>query len=197
MAARGVDVIIAQGTEAGGFTGSIAMPVLVPLVVDAVTPIPVAAAGGIGDGRGVAAALVLGAMGVNVGTRFLASEEATVSNQWKRAIVAADAEDAVKAEIWDKIFPKPGGGAFDVVPRSLRTRFIEAGPGGDEVMATDAERLQGEIWAAIAEERMEDFVPFTGQSAGMIRDVRSVARIVEDLIVVAEETLRRAGAMPS
>jgi nitronate monooxygenase/enoyl-[acyl-carrier protein] reductase II len=197
VAARGVDVIIAQGTEAGGFTGSIAMPVLVPLVVDAVTPIPVVAAGGIGDGRGIAAALVLGAQGVNVGTRFLASEEATVSNEWKRAIVAAEAEDAVKAEIWDKIFPKPGGGAFDVVPRSLRTRFIEAGLGGDDVMAADAERLQGEIWTAIAEERMEDFVPFTGQSAGMIRDVRSAARIVEELIVVAEETLRRAGALPS
>ncbi len=197
VAERGVDVIIAQGTEAGGFTGSIAMPVLVPQVVDAVTPVPVVAAGGIGDGRGVAAALVLGAQGANIGTRFLASEEATVSDTWKRAIVAADAQDAVKAPIWDEIFPKPGEGAFDVVPRSLRTRFIEAGLGGDGVTTAEAERLQAEIWTAIAEGRMEDFVPFTGQSAGMIRDVQPAARIVEELIRVAEETLRWAGALPS
>jgi enoyl-[acyl-carrier protein] reductase II len=159
--------------------------------------IPVVAAGGIADGRGLAAALVLGAQGVNVGTRFLASEEATVSDDWKRAIIAADAEDAVKAEIWDEIFPKPGEGAFDVVPRSLRTRFIEAGLGGDRLTLAEAERLQGEIWRAIAEERMEDFVPFTGQSAGMIRDVRPAARIVEEMIRVAEETLRAAGGLPS
>jgi nitronate monooxygenase/enoyl-[acyl-carrier protein] reductase II len=118
VAERGVDVIIAQGTEAGGFTGMVAGSVLVPQVVDAVSPIPVVAAGGIGDGRGLAAALVLGAQGVNVGTRFLASTEASISIGWKRAILDARAEDAVKADIWDDIFPKPSGGAFDVVPRA-------------------------------------------------------------------------------
>src|SRR3990170_2042722 len=88
-AERGVDIIVAQGGEAGGYGGSVATLVLVPQVVDAVRPIPVVAAGGIFDGRGLAAALVLGAEGVNVGTRFLASEEAAVSDGYKHALLAA------------------------------------------------------------------------------------------------------------
>jgi enoyl-[acyl-carrier protein] reductase II len=73
-AKRGVDVIIAQGGEAGGYGGSVSTMVLVPQVVDAVAPIPVVASGGIFDGRGLAAALILGAVGANLGTRFLASD---------------------------------------------------------------------------------------------------------------------------
>ena len=69
-------MIIAQGTEAGGYTGAISTMALVPQVVDAVSPIPVVAAGGIYDGRGIAAAFMLGAVGVNIGTRFLESKEA-------------------------------------------------------------------------------------------------------------------------
>ena len=73
---RGVDVIIAQGGESGGYCGEVSTMTLVPQVVDAVSPIPVVAAGGIFDGRGIAAALTLGAAGVNLGTRFIASTEA-------------------------------------------------------------------------------------------------------------------------
>jgi nitronate monooxygenase/enoyl-[acyl-carrier protein] reductase II len=98
VAERGVDVIIAQGTEAGGFTGLLSTMALVPQVVDAVSPIPVLAAGGIADGRGIAAAVMLGAQGVNMGTRFLASAEANISDDWKQAILAAQSEEAVKAE---------------------------------------------------------------------------------------------------
>src|SRR3954470_2422351 len=85
-AERGVDVIIAQGGEAGGFGGTVSTMTLVPQVVDAVTPIPVVAAGGIFDGRGIAAAFMLGAVGVNMGTRFLASKEAPIDDIWKHAI---------------------------------------------------------------------------------------------------------------
>jgi len=104
-AERGVDVIIAQGSEAGGYTGTISTMVL---VVDAVSPIPVVAAGGIYDGRGIAAAFMLGAVGVNIGTRFLASKEAPIDDDWKQAIIEAHSEDAVKAEVINDIIPVPG-----------------------------------------------------------------------------------------
>jgi enoyl-[acyl-carrier protein] reductase II len=107
-AARGVDVIIAQGGEAGGYGGTIATFTLLPQVVDAVRPLPVVAAGGIADGRGLAAALVLGAAGVNIGTRFLASVEAPIPLGWKHRIVEAEAQDTVKVEVWNDISPVPG-----------------------------------------------------------------------------------------
>src|SRR5215470_8042419 len=122
-AERGVDVIIAQGGEAGGYGGSVSTIALVPQVVDAVSPVPVVAAGGIFDGRGIAAALMLGAVGVNLGTRFLASKEATIEEEWKQAIVAANSEDAVKIDFLNEIRPLPGTGGYGTILRSLRTPF--------------------------------------------------------------------------
>jgi len=87
---EGADIIIAQGAEAGGlggFGGRIGESVLVPQVVDALSPLPVVAAGGITDGRGLAAALLFGAAGANIGTRFLASEEASLGDDWKQRLV--------------------------------------------------------------------------------------------------------------
>ncbi|MDP2919343.1 MAG: nitronate monooxygenase [Dehalococcoidia bacterium] len=95
VAEWGVDIIVAQGTEAGGHTGKIGTMVLVPLVVDAVKPIPVVAAGGIGDGRGLVAALALGAMGVWTGTIWLTAHENPLEDFIKNRLVAAQAEDAV------------------------------------------------------------------------------------------------------
>src|SRR6202008_194020 len=95
-AEHGGDVVIAQGTGAGGFGGTLSTMALVPQVVDAVSPIPVVAAGGIYDGRGIAAALMLGAVGVNLGTRFLATVEAPVADAWKQAIAGAKSEDSIK-----------------------------------------------------------------------------------------------------
>ena len=117
-AERGVDVIIAQGGEAGGYGGSVSTMALVPQVVDAVSPIPVVAAGGIFDGRGIAAALMLGAVGVNLGTRFLASKEAPISDEWRQAIVAAKSEDAMKADVLNDISPLPGTVGYNTVLRS-------------------------------------------------------------------------------
>jgi enoyl-[acyl-carrier protein] reductase II len=144
MAERGVDVIIAQGTEAGGFGGNLATLPLIPQVVDAVDPIPVVAAGGIADGRGLAAALVLGAQGANIGTRFLASQEASISHDWKQAILTADSERAIRAELWWEIFPKPPG-EFDVVPRSLRTALLDRWQRRPEEAKREAERIRAEV----------------------------------------------------
>lgn len=120
----GVDIIVAQGTEAGGFGGTIAGLVLIPQVVDAVSPVPVVAAGGVADGRGLAAALVLGAQGANIGTRFLVSLEAPISVHWKQAILAAESQDAIKVEFWNDIFPVSGQ-AYQTIPRTLSSPFIE------------------------------------------------------------------------
>ena len=123
-AERGVDAIIAQGGEAGGYGGVVSTMALVPQVVDAVAPIPVVAAGGIYDGRGIAAALMLGAAGVNLGTRFITSDEAPVSDEWKQAIARAKSEDAIKADVLNDIVPLPGTAGFGTVLRSLRTPFL-------------------------------------------------------------------------
>ena len=101
----GADVIIAQGTEAGGNAGWVTTMVLVPAVVDVAGAVPVIAAGGIADGRGVAAALALGAQGVSLGTRFLASTEMSIDAAWKDRIVAASAGDAVKVPNSERVMP--------------------------------------------------------------------------------------------
>src|SRR5436853_4730040 len=105
----------------GSYGGEVSTMTLVPQVVDAVSPIPVVAAGGIFDGRGIAAALMLGAAGVNMGTRFLASKEAPIDDAWKQALLAAQSEDAVKVDALNDIRPIPGTVVYGTVLRSLRT----------------------------------------------------------------------------
>jgi nitronate monooxygenase/enoyl-[acyl-carrier protein] reductase II len=141
-AAGGVDIIVAQGSEAGGYGGAVATMVLVPQVVDAVRPVPVVAAGGIFDGRGLAAALVLGAVGANVGTRFLASREAPISDACKRVIVAAASQDAVKFDALNELLPSPGTKGYGTVLRSVRTPFIDELQAQHELVRRDAEHLR-------------------------------------------------------
>ena len=87
------DIIIAQGGESGGYSGRVSTMALVPQVIDAIPGIPIVAAGGIADGRGLAAALTLGAVGINIGSRFLASTEAPIHEHYKQMIVRAEADD--------------------------------------------------------------------------------------------------------
>ena len=195
-ATGGADIIIAQGSEAGGFTGMVGALALVPQVVDAVAPVPVVAAGGIADGRGLAATLVLGAQGVNVGTRFLASAEAGCGDAWKRAIVAAQSEDAVRVDVWYDIFPEPSSAAYTTAPRALRTPFVEHWQGHRDDARREAVRLQAEVMDAARAGRLLDYVPFTGQTAGAIQDVLPAAEIVRRLMREAEATLARATALP-
>lgn len=191
MAERGVDVIIAQGAEAGGFGGYVATVVLVPQLVAAVEPIPVLAAGGISDGRRLAAALALGAQGANIGTRFLASQEATIPDAWKQAILAARADHAVKVDFWWEMRPPPVG-EFDVIPRALQTPFIERWLGRGEAAREAGEQLMAEIGAAMADGRIHELVPFTGQSAGAIGDILPAGEIVRRLVADAQRALSGA-----
>jgi len=190
-AALGVDVVIAQGSEAGGqgMAGGVGAMALVPQVVDAVAPIPVLAAGGVADGRGLAAALVLGAAGANVGTRFLASEEAAADESWKRRILEIESEDTVRFETWSSIMPPRTPGGYDVVPRVIRTEFVSDWEARADDAAAEADRLQAEIMGALREGRTHEVVAFTGQSAGLIREVKPAAAIVKDLAAEAERAL--------
>jgi nitronate monooxygenase/enoyl-[acyl-carrier protein] reductase II len=195
-ARRGVDVVIAQGSEAGGqgMTAGVGALALVPQVADAVAPIPVLAAGGVADGRGLAAALVLGAAGVNLGTRFLASNEAGADVAWKQRIIEIESEDAVRFEAWGEIVP-PGEGGYDVVPRVIRTDFVAEWASQREEARQQADRLQREIMTSIQQGRPHELTPFTGQSAGLILDVRPAADIVRAMVAEAEDALERAAAL--
>jgi nitronate monooxygenase/enoyl-[acyl-carrier protein] reductase II len=188
--AGGADVIVAQGGEAGGHGGWVSTLVIVPDVVDVAGDIPVVAAGGIADGRGLAAALVLGAQGVLVGTRLLASEEMGVDRAWKQRIVDAAALDAVKIPHSERVLPpynRPGGPAD---PRALRTPLIDRL--GSEPDAVDPATVGPELLAALRENRAHEFIPFAGQSAALVHDIRPAAEIVRELVEGAEAALERA-----
>ena len=190
-----VDAVIAQGTEAGGFCGNVSALSLVPQVVDEVGKrVPVIAAGGIADGRGLAAALLLGAQGINTGTRFLASTETAVSQDLKNKVVSAASEDAIKAEFINIVFPTAGKDTYEEAsPRALRTPFIEQwnGRSRNEV-EQQAEQLRDMLIAGMRQGRDHEFVPFTGQSAGLIHDILPAAQIINRMVMEARESLERA-----
>jgi len=185
----GVDIVVAQGSEAGGFGGIVAGFVLIPQVVDAVSPIPVVAAGGIADGRGLAAALVLGAQGVNIGTRFLASVEAPISDSWKQAILAAESQDTIKVEFWSDIFPVSGQ-AYQAIPRTLSSPFIQEWQKRRNITHQEAKQLQSDVVSAIQHGRFGELFPFTGQTTGQIKDILPAAEIVHRLVNEAETALQ-------
>jgi nitronate monooxygenase/enoyl-[acyl-carrier protein] reductase II len=192
----GVDIIIAQGAEAGGFGGIISGLILIPQVVDAVSPVPVVASGGIADGRGLVAALALGAQGVNLGTRFLASIEAPIIDSWKQAILAAESQDAMKVEFWNDVFP-PGEQAYYTIPRALSSPFIAEWQSRHNDVKQEAAWLQSEINSAIQLGRFGELFPFTGQSTGLIKEVLPAAEIVHRIVNEAEETLNRISQHPN
>jgi enoyl-[acyl-carrier protein] reductase II len=185
-AARGSDLIVAQGGEAGGYGGSVATMVLVPQIVDAVRPIPVVAAGSIFDGRGLAAALVLGAVGANIGTRFLASREATISDGYKRAILEAASQDAVKFQALNDLLPSPGTKGYGTRLRSIKTPFIDELKAQPEFARRDSQRLLQVLKTAIQAGSVHEVMPTAGQSAGGIGELLPVAEILERMISEAE-----------
>jgi enoyl-[acyl-carrier protein] reductase II len=187
---RGIDVVIAQGGEAGGYGGFISTMVLVPQVVDAVAPVPVVAAGGIFDGRGLAAALILGAVGVNMGTRFLASAEAPIDDAWRQAILRARSEEAVKAEILNAINPIPGTVGFGTVLRSLRTPFIDEWNGRLEEASARRDELMADVEAGYEAGRGREYFAAAGQGAGAITEISPMAEIMRRLVDEAENALR-------
>lgn len=188
----GVDVIIAQGSELGGYCGDVSTTALVPQVVDAVSRIPVVASGGIFDGLGIAAALMLGAAGVNLGTRFIASKEAPAPERWKQAIAAAKSEDAIKVEVLNDISPLPGTAGFGTVLRSLHTDFLDEWSAKRNEARRERDRLKQEIVSTTQAGRPDATLLTAGQTAGGIKDIPQVAEIMRRLVAETEAALRKA-----
>jgi NAD(P)H-dependent flavin oxidoreductase YrpB (nitropropane dioxygenase family) len=185
-AEAGADVIVAQGNEGGGHVGEMGTTVIVRQVVKAVAPTPVLAAGGLTDGAGLAAALALGAAGVLLGTRFLATEEAPVEAAYKRAVVASDGGDTIVTTVGDTLTGRDWPGAW---ARVRRTRFIEEWLGREP----ELRRRRAAVWAKLeaAEESDPDYsLMWIGQSAGLIDSILPAAEVVRQIVDEAEEILR-------
>ena len=185
VARAGATAVVAEGTESGGHIGELTTMVLVPQVVDAVD-IPVLAAGGIADGRGVAAAFMLGAQGVQVGTRFLVADECTVAEPYKELVLKAK-----------DISTRATGRSTGHPVRALKTRFtneyakLEAeGANPDKL----AEFGTGALRRAAKDGDVERGSFLCGQVAGMVRERQSAADIVDDLVSDGEKVLRKASA---
>jgi NAD(P)H-dependent flavin oxidoreductase YrpB (nitropropane dioxygenase family) len=186
-AEAGADVIVAQGTEAGGHVGWMASLPLVPMMVKAVVPLPVLCAGGIADGRGLAAALALGAEGVLLGTRFMATPEAPIHPNYKQAIVKSDGHDTVLTEIPDLASQRVWPGAMS---RAKRNQFIERWSGREWALRQDASDVGKQVAAARAAGDIDNASLSFGQDAGLIDSIKSVREVVQDMIKEAEEIIK-------
>ena len=182
----GADVIIAQGTEGGGHVGWQASLPLIPMVVDAVAPVPVLAAGGIADGRGLAAALSLGADGVLLGTRFLASVESPLHPNFKQAILDSDGHDTLLSEIPDLAAGLVWPGAMT---RSRRNRFIERWAGREWALRQKRAEALADVLAARKRGDADEAPLSMGQDAGLIRDILPAGEIVRRIAEEAERIL--------
>lgn len=177
----GVDAIVAEGMESGGHIGEVTTMALVPQVVDAVS-IPVVAAGGIADGRGLAAALALGAVGVQVGTRFICSQECTVHENYKQAIIKAGDRSTVVTGL-------PGHEVRVIANRLSREfkKLAEKGASWEEF-----ERLgTGKLRAAAKEGDVENGSVMAGQAAGLVKEVLPAKDIIASFIREAREVVQK------
>jgi len=184
----GADVIIAQGSDAGGHAGLVGTFALLPAIVDAVAPVPVIAAGGIADGRGLAAALLLGAQGAWMGTRFVASHEWGGGTWEQEAVLKATSDDTIQTRIYDLIGERP----FPVEnpDRMLRNAFIEQWNNRESEIPEHRDSLQGEI--ARGNERADVSVAgiSAGVASGMITSALPAGEIIRTIVQEAETLLR-------
>jgi len=182
MERDGADAVIAEGTESGGHIGELTTMALVPQVVDAVN-IPVIAAGGIADSRGVVAALALGAVGVQLGTRFLCSEECTAHENYKNAVVEAKDRDAV---VTGRSTGHPVRGIKNKLTRGF-DKLEKEGASVEEIEKFGAGALRN----AVVDGDVEMGALMAGQSAGLVCDIKPCEEIINDLVGGLGEVLKR------
>jgi NAD(P)H-dependent flavin oxidoreductase YrpB (nitropropane dioxygenase family) len=182
VAADGADVVVAQGTEGGGHVGGMSTLPLVPQVVDIVNAVPVLAAGGIADGRGLAAALMLGAQGVLIGTRFLATPEAGGRGHSKDVILNALGSQTMASKFFDDVLGIRWPGAL---VRSIRNPLLDRWAQRQQDWTLAADQIRPSLEAAIA---AGDFV-LAGEAAGLIHDIVPAGELVTRIAREAEALL--------
>jgi enoyl-[acyl-carrier protein] reductase II len=181
----GVDALVAEGMECGGHVGDIATFPLIPQIVDAVR-IPVVAAGGIFDGRGLVAAMALGAKGIQMGTRFICAKECTVHPNYKRAIIAARDRDTV-------VTGKSTGHPVRVLNNKFARMFLEAEGAGatrEELEALGA----GKLRAAAVDGDVDNGSVMAGQVSAMVAGEETCADIISSIVQGARAALAKVGA---
>src|SRR6185295_3244406 len=187
----GLDAVVAQGTEAGGHTGRIAGMALIPQIVDAVK-IPVIAAGSVVDGRGLAAALALGAQGVWMGTRFIASTEAHAAGMYKQVIVDATDEDTIITRSYSgkpmRVFKNEWVADWEKRPRDIK-------PFPQQAMLSGQAGVMGGIGGQMEGLSRERSAFAMGQGSGAITDVKPSREIIRDIMQEAEEVIARIAAL--
>lgn len=188
---KGADVVVAQGSEAGGHGITRGTMALVPAVVDAVGgAVPVVAAGGIADGRGLAAALMLGASGVLMGTRFYASEEANGHPAAKARICRAGGDDTVRSSVFDLSRRLPWPKVF--TGRALRNAHLERWLGREELLAARIDEEAARYAAARERGDFDIAGVFAGEGVDLITEVLPAATIVGRIVDEATRLLRGA-----
>ncbi len=186
LARERVDALIAEGMESGGHIGDVATLALVPQVVDAVD-IPVIAAGGFADGRGLAAALALGAVGIQMGTRFICSTECPAHDNYKQRIVKAhDRSTVVTGDSWGHPVRCIRG------PFVRRLKALERqGVSAAEIVDYGA----GTLRAAMVDGDVKEGSVMAGQSAGLVSDVAPVQELIDRIVAEAEAAMRRSAGL--
>ena len=183
VAAEGADVVIAQGAEGGGHVGtSMSTMALVPQAVDLVRPVPVMAAGGIADGRGLAAAIMLGAQGVLMGTRFLATVECHGRGHSKDLLLNSLGSQTLASKFYDDILGILWPGS---VVRAIKNPILEEWARRPDEWAKEAEGLRPALQAAV---NQGDFV-LAGESVGLVHEILPAAEVVKRIAAEAEALL--------
>ncbi len=188
--AAGADIIVAQGTEAGGHGADRSTLPLVPAVADAVAPTPVLAAGGIADGRGLAAALMLGAQGALMGTRFYAAVEALGHESAKERLVAAKGRDTERTRVFDVVrqhaWPLPYTG------RAIRNQFMERWEGRENDLSAALDEEISGFRVAVRDGDFDTAMIWAGEGVDVISDVAPAGELVRRIGEETEACLRHA-----
>ncbi len=192
---EGADVIVAQGTEAGGHSGKAGRSTMsfVPVVADLAAPTPVLAAGGIADGRGIAAALALGAAGALVGTRFLATPESLADPSVPKAILDSNGEQTERSSVLDIV--RDTGWPREYLARTVRHPVIDQWRGREDELTADSS-ARPSYQRAVDRGELPPAPVWASQAIDLITDIRPAADLVGDLVREAEFALARVNRAP-